>query len=96
MVLFLNNCKLILENKGLYKIPKNNVLSNISNGISLRYKDPLLSNKRGHIDFDLINNGTQATFRLRNTSGVRFKPEDLNEDPEFSMPRRLVFTLTKQ
>ena len=68
----------------------------ISNGISLRYKDPLLSNKRGHIDFDLINNGTQATFRLRNTSGVRFKPEDLNEDPEFSMPRRLVFTLTKQ
>ena len=31
MVLFLNNCKLILENKGLYKIPKNNVLSNISN-----------------------------------------------------------------
>ena len=83
MVLFLNNCKLILENKGLYKIPKNNVLSNISNGISLRYKDPLLSNKRGHIDFDLINNGTQATFRLRNTSGVRFKPEELNEDPEF-------------
>ena len=35
MVLFLNNCKLILENKGLYKIPKNNVLSNISNAAIL-------------------------------------------------------------
>ena len=35
MVLFLNNCKLILENKGLYKIPKNNVLSNISNAALL-------------------------------------------------------------
>lgn len=31
VVLFLDNCKLILENKGLYKIPKNNVLSNKSN-----------------------------------------------------------------
>ena len=30
-VLFLDNCKLILENSGLYKAPKKNVLSNKSN-----------------------------------------------------------------
>ena len=35
VVLFLDNCKLILENKGRYKAPKNNVLSDKSNAVLL-------------------------------------------------------------
>jgi hypothetical protein len=31
VVLFLDNCKRVIENKGLYKAPKNNVLSDKSN-----------------------------------------------------------------
>ncbi|MBV7267944.1 DUF6705 family protein [Winogradskyella luteola] len=71
--------------------------SPINGGFSFRFEDPLLSNKTGHVDFDLINDGTQATFRLRNREGVRFyQPGETPEDPDFSMPRRVEFTLTKQ
>ncbi|MBV7267943.1 DUF6705 family protein [Winogradskyella luteola] len=64
---------------------------------NFRFEDPLLPSKTGHVDFDLINDGAQATFRLRNTEGVRFyQPGETPEDPDFSMPRRVEFTLTKQ
>ena len=69
----------------------------VNDKFNFRFEDPLLPNKTGHIDFDLMNNGTQATFRLRNTEGSRiYLNGEAPEDPEFSMPRRVEFILTKQ
>ena len=67
-----------------------------NNWLGFRFKDPLLP-KKGHIDFDLLDDNTQATFRLRNTEGSRiYLDGETHEDPEFSMPRRVEYILTKQ
>ncbi|TXK75151.1 hypothetical protein FT986_10115 [Mesonia sp. K4-1] len=65
--------------------------------ISFTFKDPLMSSKYGHVEITLINNNTQIKFYLRNREGPRLiLPGETAEDPDFSMPKRTEFILTKQ
>lgn len=65
--------------------------------ISFTFKDPLMNSKYGHVNITLINNNTQLKFYLRNREGPQLiLPGETAEDPDFSMPRRTEFILTKQ
>lgn len=64
--------------------------------IGFSHKDPLIADKYGYVTIELINNGNQIKFFLRNNEGSRLiLPGAPAFDPEFSMPRQTYFILDK-